>query len=423
MLEDAKGLEITTDSPEAIAAINRFTDQALSYGKDAEAVILEAVAADPTCTMVNAYAAAHFLTQENAVAWKQAKPYLQTAQQHLAQISEREQLYVQAIAAWAEGAIDQAIALHEEIALKYPRDLISVQQGQYHYFYLGDKENLLKIAQKVLPANQENHYIYGMVAFGLEQCHQFEQAEAMGRMATTMNRHDPWVHHAIAHVMETQRRFDEGIAWMESFADTWENCNSMLYTHNWWHIALYYLEQGNAEKVLALYDKHVWGRADQESPKDQVGAIALLIRLELRGFDVGNRWQDLSTYLLPRLHEHALPFQDLHYIYALARAERSDWLNQMQQSMHKHALCVNSFLRRNWLEVAIPAARGMVFHANGEYLRAIAQLKPILPRMHQIGGSNAQRVLFEEIYLNAMWQSEKQSQIYFPITTKGKLAS
>jgi hypothetical protein len=242
-------------------------------------------------------------------------------------------------------------------------------------------------------------------------------------MATTMNRHDPWVHHAIAHVMETQRRFDEGIAWMESFADTWENCNSMLYTHNWWHIALYYLEQGNAEKVLALYDKHVWGRADQESPKDQVGAIALLIRLELRGFDVGNRWQDLSTYLLPRLHEHALPFQDLHYIYALARAERIDWLNQMQQSMHKHALYVNSFLRRNWLEVAIPAARGMVNHANGEYLKAIAQLKPILPRMHQIGGSNAQRVLFEEIYLNAMWQSEKHSQIYFPITTTGKLAA
>jgi len=30
-----------------------------------------------------------------------------------------------------------------------------------------------------------------------------------------MNRYDPWVHHAVAHVMETQGRLEEGIAWME----------------------------------------------------------------------------------------------------------------------------------------------------------------------------------------------------------------
>ena len=43
-------------------------------------------------------------------------------------------LYVQAIAAWAKKEIDLAIALQEEIARKYPRDSISVQQGQYNYF-------------------------------------------------------------------------------------------------------------------------------------------------------------------------------------------------------------------------------------------------------------------------------------------------
>ncbi len=76
-----------------------------------------------------------------------------------------------------------------------------------------------------------------MIAFGLEQCHRLEEAEVAGRRAVEMNRHDPWAHHAVAHVMETQGRLEEGIAWMESLSDTWENCNSLLYTHNWWHIA------------------------------------------------------------------------------------------------------------------------------------------------------------------------------------------
>ncbi|ARV58305.1 tetratricopeptide repeat protein 38 family protein [Nostocales cyanobacterium HT-58-2] len=411
MLKDAQGLEVTTDSKETIAAIDRFIGQALSYGKDAEAVIVQGIAADPTCALIHAYAAAHYLSQENATAWKQGMPHLLTAQQYLPKVTKRERLYIQGITAWAMGAIDQAIALHESLAQEFPRDLISIQQGQYHYFYLGDKERLLKIAQKVLPANRDNHYLHGMVAFGLEQCHRLMEAETMARMATSINRHDPWAHHAIAHVMETQGRIDEGIAWMESHADTWENSNSMLYTHNWWHVALYYLEQGDEETVLNLYDTHIWGRAQKESSKDQVGAIALLLRLELRGVDVGERWQELSAYLFPRLHEHALPFQDLHYVYALAKARRTEWLAQMQLSMHKYAASVNAYLNQNWNQVAIPAAKGMIAHAQGDWLTAIAQLKPVLPLLHKIGGSHAQRVLFEQVYRDALLRSEKQSRV------------
>ncbi|MCF4967369.1 tetratricopeptide repeat protein [Nostoc sp. CMAA1605] len=412
MLKDAQGLIVTTDSTQAIAAINSFSDQMLAYGKDAETAILEAIAADPTCALAHAYAAAYYLTQENRKAWQQALPYLQTAQQNCAKITKREYLYVQAISAWANQEIDVAIALHEQITDQFPRDLISVQQGQYHYFYTGDKDKLCKIAQKVLPSNPENHYLYGMVAFGLEQCHQLNAAEKIARQAIALNRYDAWAHHAIAHVMETQGRVDEGIAWMENFADTWENCNSMLYTHNWWHIALYYLDLKNYQKVLQLYDQHIWQRANKQSPKDQVGAISLLLRLELRGVNVGDRWQGISPYLYSRIDEHALPFQDLHYVYALTRAGHDDWVHQMLVSMQHHTFSINPFLRRSWLEVAIPAARGMFAHAKGDFRTTIAELQPVLSRLHEIGGSHAQRVLFRQIYQDAVLSVQKQSWVY-----------
>lgn len=305
MLQDAQGLDVTTRSPDAIAAINHWIDQSLGYGK--------AVEAEALCAIAHAYAAAHYLSQENTVNRQRALPYVTTAQRYTAGVTTREQWYIAAIAAWSQRAVPHAIALHEAIANQFPTDLISVQQEQYHYFYRGQHEHLLHLAERVLPANSERPFLLGMVAFGLEQCHQLRAAETMAHRAIAIHRQDPWAHHALAHVMETQQRPADGIAQMERHADSWEQCNSMLYTHNWWYVALHYLALGDTATVLQLYDQRIWGRAQQHLPKDQVGAIATLLRLELHGAEVGDRWQAIAAQLQPRIGEHFLPFQDLHY--------------------------------------------------------------------------------------------------------------
>lgn len=409
MLKDSQGLTVTTNSPQAIAAINRYTDQALAYGADIIA-IFKGIAADPKCAIASGYAAAFYLSHESAESRLKALPYLKAAQKYADTATEREQLFIAAVAAWAEGKIDRSIAYTQTITDQYPRDILAVQLGQYHYFYQGNKEALLQIAEKVLPANRENHYLHGMIAFGLEQCHRLGEAEAVGRMALKLNRNDPWAQHAVAHVMEMQGRLTEGIAWMESYADTWENCNSMLYTHNWWHIALYYLEKADIQKVLEIYDTHLWGRAWKESPKDQVGAISLLLRLELRQIDVGNRWLELVPYLKERIHEHSLPFNDLHYIYALARAGQVELLQEMLLSIEDFADRADACMKRTWQEVAMPAARGMAAHGQGNWQNAIAQLGSTLSCLQVLGGSHAQRDLFEQVYLDAWLHSSENQQ-------------
>lgn len=412
MLKDAQGLDVTTNSAIAIAAIDRYVDHALGYDKNI-LDILKGIEADPTCAIAYAHAAAHYLSLETAVAWQQAKPYLQAAKKYAIHTTEREQLYIEAIAAWGNGDLEQAIAYYEEITDKYPRDIAAVQRGQYHYFYLGNQEGLLKIAEKVLPANPNNHYLYGMLAFGLEQYHQLEQAEAWGRKAVEINRRDPWAQHAVAHVMETQGRIEEGIAWLESFTDTWENCNTLLYTHNWWHVALYYLKKPAITKTLELYDQYIWGRADQGFPKDQVNAIALLLRLELKNVDVGDRWQKLAPHLKPRIHEHALPFQDLHYVYALAKAGKIDLAIEMLSSMEAYTKRANPYIQKTWREVALPVAKGMIAHALGNWKKAIAELGISLPRLSEVGGSHAQLDLFEQVYLYSWSQVERDPKLFY----------
>lgn len=407
MLLDAQGLDVSTDSLESIHAINQFTEQLLGYGKDIE-VIFQGVEADPNGVLVNAHAAALHLFAETADAVDWAAPFLARAQQNLDRATEREKLYVRAIAAWSAGEIKAALAYHEELATRYPQDIVSVQIGQYHYFNLGDSQSLLSLIEKVLPANLENHYIHGMLAFGLEECRHLEAAERAGRRATEMNRRDPWAHHAVAHVLESQGRLDEGIAWMESVADTWEACGS-FYTHNWWHVALYYLDQENFAKALNIYDNEIWGRATKDSAQCHLDAIALLLRLELRGVDVGDRWRWIGNYVVDHIHDHVLPLIDVQFIYALVRSGHEDKAQEMLQSIQAYVettkLAQDPDSQLTWANVTLPIAGGMLAHAVKDWSAAVADLGAATPHLHRIGGSHAQRDLFEQVYIDALIQS------------------
>ncbi|MEH2365795.1 tetratricopeptide repeat protein [Nostoc sp.] len=401
MVKDASELEITTDSSAVVDAINSFVDQLLGVGNDAQ-VILKAVEADPTCVMANAQVAAFYLFAGGSVALTKAKSHLKVAKSYLKRANVREKLYVAAIEAWANRDIAQAIAHHEALAIAFPRDLASVHLAQYHYRNFGNSQGMLLIAEKVFAANRDNPYMYGMLAFGLEECHRLAEAEEYGRIAIALKRDNRWAHHAVAHVLETLGRLEEGISLMENLSDTWEYSSSAFYGHLWWHTSLYYLDIENFAKVLEIYDRRIWGRAKKDNGREQINAIALLLRLELRSVDIGSRWQELAAYLQPRIHEHALAFLDLQYIYALVRGGKDDWAVEMLESMQTHGENVLPYARRTWVEVAVPAAKGMIAHARGDWKSAIAQLEAVLPDLYSTGGSHAQRDLFEQIYLDAL---------------------
>jgi tetratricopeptide (TPR) repeat protein len=409
VMQDSFELEVTTRSIQAVALIDRFYDQLLSVGNDTQA-ILQAVEADPTSVFAHTLAAVFYLFIGTTEATQQSQHHLTIANQNLENANDRERLYVAAVTAWANRDIQQATIYHEAIAEEFPRDLVSVNLCQYHYRNLGSSQAMLEIAEKVFLDNQENPYMHGMIAFGLEECHRIEETEAAGRYAVALKRNHPWAHHAVVHVLEAQGRLQEGIAWIEGVSDTWEQCNPAFYSHLWWHTALYYLDAEQFDRVLELYDFRVWGRARKSYGRDQINAISLLMRLNLQGIDVGSRWLELATYLHDRLHEHNLAFMDLHYVYALVRGGKATWASEMLTSMETYAEQALPSIRSTWKEVALPAAYGMIAHAQGNWESAIILLEPTLPRLQETGGSHAERDLFEQIYLDALLQAERYSK-------------
>ena len=410
MLHDRHDQKVSTASADALAAIDRFAHAFVSHGKDALA-IFDAVAADPGCVTVRVHAAALNLFAQTGGAPELARPHLAAARAAIGRADARERLYLEAVEAWAEGRLDLAVERHFALADRAPGDLVANKIGQIHCFSLGDNEGLLRLGRRMAEARPDDPYALGMLAFGLEQCHHLDEAETVARRASALaearGESEPWAHHAVAHVLETRGRVAEGIDWMERNAPSWDRCNSFMYTHNWWHLALFCIDDDAPERALALYDRHVWGQLKAYA-QDQINAISLLIRLELRGIDVGDRWGDVGQYVTSRVDEHVQPFLDLHFIYALARSGQDAAADRMLDSMTNHALRVPAFHRETWAEATVPAARGLVAHARGRFAEAADLIGPARDRLYLIGGSHAQRDLFEQIHLDALVRADRR---------------
>jgi len=395
---DSFGNPLTLDEAASLPFVDDFVMGFVST--EARAANLLALADRDASPIVQAYSATLHLFAESRDATANARPFLDKARAASHRATPREQRYIAAIEAWAEGDIATAIALHAEQAQEYPRDLVSVKLGQYHCFNTGDCPGMLRLALAALPAASDVPYVHGMAAFGYEQCHLMREAEASARRAIGMCRKEPWAHHALAHVMLTEGRLSEGLAFMQGVSDTWSGLNSFMVTHNWWHVALFLIELGRDAEALAVYDRGVWGVVKDYS-QDQIGAVSLLARFELAGIDVGARWDDVSGYLVQRTADHVLPFLDLQYLYGLARAGRSE-ADTLLHNIEAHAPRAPLSSRTAWERVCVPAARGLVAHARGDFAAAIEGLGSALPRMLEIGGSHAQRDLFEQVYLDAL---------------------
>ena len=405
MLKDRFGNTITAATADAIDAFNTYGEDWLGYGTRIPK-IFEAADLAPDSAYLNAHAAAAHMGLEAACGFRSAEPYLARARATRDGATAREQCFVDAVDAWWHSTPQRTVDLQRALARDWPEDLIAAKWGQYFSFNLGDADSMLAIAEHVLPTHWEVPQAHGMHAFGLEQCHRLTEAEAAGRKAVLMQRGEPWAHHAVAHVMETQGRIQEGIDWLESHSDTWEDRSIFMRGHNWWHVALFKLDLEDYDGVLEIFDKRLWG-VWPEFSQEQIGAISMLWRLEMRGIDVGDRWTPIAEKVAERELEHLQPFLDLHYIFALARAGRSDQVAAFLGSMERHSSSLDPFLKSVWTNIALPAAKAMAHYAADRSDRAYPLLKEVMPHLQAIGGSHAQRDVFVQTWIDVLMQTER----------------
>jgi len=415
MLKDAFDLTVTTTRLKTMAAYDVYAADWIGYGPRVRS-IFEAADADPTCAFVNAHAAAVHMALEASSGFKAARPYLTRARKNARDASTRERAFIAAVYDWWRGDTPSTVKRLREIVADYPADIVSAKWAQYHAFNLGDAEAMREIAAAIMPAHERTAEGWGMLAFGHEQTNDLDKAEAAAHRALELKPAEPWAQHALAHVMETQGRVDEGIAFLERCAPAWAHRSIFIREHNYWHLAVFHLDRDEPTRALQIFDDHLWGEWP-EFAQEQIGAVSALWRMELRGVDVGARWDPIVPKVVERWHEHILPFHDLHFVYALARGRRTGEAREFLASMARHG---EKDATGIWDSIAIPCARGLVAYAEGRFAEAAELIAPRLKRLHLIGGSHAQRDLFTQAWIDAALRAGHHSAVADVLATRAK---
>jgi tetratricopeptide (TPR) repeat protein len=397
---DIRGHRLTGAGETSARTYDKAVHELALFRDDPVATVDAALAESPDFVMAHALKAwLHLLGTEPA-----GGPVARAALAAVAgrSMTTQERGHAAAIAHLADGRWHDAARVLEDVAIDHPHDLLALQAGHQLDFFRGDarmlRDRIARARPAWSPSVPRHHAVLGMAAFGLEETGAYAEAERAGRQAVAAEPHDAWAQHAVAHVMEMQGRQDEGIAWMRRQPEAWSERN-FLAVHNWWHLALYHLELGEIDEVLALYDGPIRG-AGSSLILEMIDASAMLWRLFLRGVDVGGRFERLADAWEPVADTGLYAFNDVHAVMAFVGARRPHAIARVleaQRAAMESAGDNAAFTR----EVGRPVTLALVAFGEGRYGEAVRLLRAVRGIANRFGGSHAQRDVLDLTLLEA----------------------
>jgi tetratricopeptide (TPR) repeat protein len=306
-----------------------------------------------------------------------------------------QERHAAAIRAAVDGNYAAARGVYDRILEAYPIDALALVVAQVFDYFLGDTRAMHARSARALQSwpveAPDYHSVLALHAFALQESGDYGRAEEHARRALELEPLDLRAHHAVAHCMEMQGRFEEGVRWMGTRSAYWaENGRTgagAVSVHLWWHLALYHLELGRPQNALAVLEHRMQG----EGLSELIDASALLWRLHLRGVDPGKRFAALAARWAPHAEDAHCAFNDMHAMMAFAGAGRWDDAARLLRAQTRRIERPGGANHDMTRLVGLPACRAIAAFGRGDYAGAEALLRGLPPVAHRIGGSHAQR--------------------------------
>ena len=227
--------------------------------------------------------------------------------------------------------------------------------------------------------------------------------------------------HSLAHLHFEAVALDEG----RDFINDWVamyGAQSDMRHHLMWHFALLDLDDGvDVSQIFELYDRELDPKANDPTPLETLcDNASFLWRCHLSGTEIPAIVRDeLLAYAEANFGTCGFAFADIHRAMATAlhpdHKKHSDVMLQLREaslnSGTRVAECVRQF------------ADGFGAFAGQAYADAVTLLEPVLADSVLIGGSNPQRQIVEDTYLEACMRTRQYARARAVLQARNRKSS
>ena len=409
-LKDRFGLPVTC----AAAAVEDYVagvDLLLSAWPGAEVLLDRAIAADPDFAL--AHIARGRLMQLQA-RMPEAKAAAARARSLADRVTARERAHIEAIALSIGGVAGEALAMVRAHVAEYPRDALPLSLALGVFGLLGfsghrDHHELQLALLDELALHWNNDWWFlGYHGWAYIETGEVAKGTRLVERSLAANPRNAHAAHQRAHGFFESGDPPGGADFIASWLKGYDRAGA-LHCHLSWHLALFELARGNAEQACAIYLDNIRPSVAQAAPMLVLAdAASFLWRWRFYGatLPLDQEWNEVAAHARRHFPSAGLAFSDLHA--ALAEAATGDDDDLQSRIAGLRSLARNGHLPPG--EVAPALCAGMAALSRGDDAEAAEILEPALADLPRIGGSHAQREVFEDSLILAYMRSGQSAK-------------
>ncbi len=408
---DRFDLPVTSASAAAVADYVAAVDLLLSANIGADALLERAIAADPDFALAH-IARARLLQVQARMG--EAREAAARARVLADDVSAREQRHIEAIALAINGAAAEALAMVRVHAAEYPCDALPLSLALGVFGLLGfsgrrdHHEAQLALLEELAPHWPEDWWFTGYLGWAQIETGAVVAGTRLVERSLALNPRNAHGAHQRVHGYFEAGDAAGGADFVENWLAGYERAGH-LHCHLSWHLALFELARGNRERAKAIYVDSIRPSVSQSAPMLSLADSASFL-WRWRIYDatppLDEAWAEVAAHARRHFPRASLAFADLHA--ALAEAASGD-----DTALQGRIAGLENLVRDGQLPpggVAPALCAGAAALSRGDDRTAAQVLEMSLVDLPRIGGSHAQREVFEDSLIVAYLRSGQSAK-------------
>jgi tetratricopeptide (TPR) repeat protein len=408
---DRYGLAISTRDEGAASAYRHAVDCILAAWPGASDALDQAIAADPEFALAHAARARLHAMYARGT---EAKTSIATAQRlAAAHGTERERSHIEVLSNAINGQSARALVGAQAHLEQWPRDafIMFMMLGAFGLLAFSGRADhdqaRVDLCDKYSADYGNDWWFLTYQGWAYTENGNVRLGRAISDRAFAARRENANAVHGLAHAMFEDGSVSEADALLRAWMPTYD-ASGIQHGHLTWHWALLALEQQNPDRALALFTSKFRPSATLAAPLNVVtDGISVLWRLFMDGQHVPeDAWREVADYSKNAFPAASVAFADAHMGLLAAATGNSIELDQRVAELEQR-LAQGTLAAGPVVPAVCRAARAFV---DEDYRKCAGILAPLANEIVRLGGSHAQREVFEDTLLVALIKSGDVAQ-------------